>query len=357
MGMKIIHVDMDAFYASVEQRDEPNLRGKPVVVGGQPESRGVVAAASYEARKFGIRSAMPCSKALRLCPNAVFVSPRMSRYKEVSQQIRDIFKRYTSLIEPLSLDEAYLDVTSDEAGLGSATATATAIRAAIREELNLTASAGVSSIKFVAKIASDFDKPDGLTVVPPHRILEFIQPLPIRKLWGVGPATAERIEALGVKTIGDLAAVPDGTLLARFGKRGLFLGNLARGIDTRQVSPHRERKSQGAERTFAEDVLDVATLSAVLASQAERICERIQKQEIRARTVTLKIRYSDFTTLTRSQTLADPTSETSAVITAAEHLLSKTEAVERPVRLIGLSVSNLVGASVRSATSQLDLPF
>jgi len=348
---------MDAFYASVEQRDNPNLRGKPLVVGGDPDSRGVVAAASYEARKFGIRSAIPCSRAQRLCPSAIFVPPRMSRYKEVSRQIHRIFADYTDLIEPLSLDEAYLDVTADKAGLGSATATAEAIRTRIRDELQLTASAGVAPIKFVAKIASDFNKPDGQTVVPPHRVLAFIRPLPIRKLWGVGPATAEQIEALGVTTIGDLAAIPESKLLARLGKRGPFLSRLARGIDARSVSPNRERKSQGAERTFAEDVLDRSRLEEVLEGQAERVCERISQQGIRARTVTLKIRYADFTTLTRSETLSIPTADAAQTVDAAKRLLDKTEAGERPVRLIGVSLSNLVRPGGSTVKGQLELPF
>lgn len=350
---KIIHVDMDAFYASIEQRDDPRLKGLPVVVGGSPESRGVVAAASYEARAFGIRSAMPMSRAVRLCVDLVIVPPDFARYREVSSQLRAIFEDYSDDIEPLSLDEAFLDVTENKAGLASATHVAEEIRRRVREELRLTCSAGVSSLKFVAKIASDFRKPDGLTVVPPDRVLAFIHPMPIRKLWGVGPATEKRLVDMGIRTIGDLAAVPALEAHRRFGRHGVALWHMAHGEDPRPVRADRVRKSRSAEETFAIDITDRTELERVMAEQARRVC-RGMGPELRGRTVTIKVRYADFTTITRSETLAEPTSDAAVVTEAAVRLLDKTEAGTRPVRLIGVGLANL---DPLQQSAQLELPL
>ena len=351
---KIIHVDMDAFFASVEQRDDPSLRGKPIVVGGSAGGRGVVAAASYEARKFGVRSAMPSSRAARLCPDLIFVKWRFDAYREASQAMRHILDDYSSLIEPLSIDECFLDVSADMAGLGSATITAEEIRTRIREELMLTASAGVAPVKFVAKIASDYRKPDGLTVVPPHRVLEFIHPLPVEKLWGVGPATATRLHAIGLRTIAEVAARDKDELRARLGRTGAHLWELANGRDDRPIVTSRKRKSRGAERTFAEDVTDMDKLRAVLADITTKVCEGLEAAGVPGRTVVLKLRYDDFTTLTRSRTLARDTADAALVTDVLTALMADTEAGRRPVRLIGMSVSNLRDAG---GPHQLDLPL
>jgi DNA polymerase-4 len=345
---------MDAFYASVEQRDHPHLRGRPVVVGGSPEGRGVVAAASYEARKYGIHSAMPAGRAARLCRDLVFVRPDFMKYREVSIQLRAIFEDYSDHIEPLSLDEAFLDVTENKAGLPTATAVAKEIRRRVREELRLTCSAGVSSLKFVAKIASDHRKPDGLTVVPPGQVLAFIHPLPVRKLPGVGPATEKRLQEIGIFTVGDLAAVPAPDVHRRFGKHGAYLWRMAQGEDPRRVQSSRPRRSQSAERTFAEDIEDRRELEQVLADQAERVCRGLEGAGLRGRTVTLKVRYGDFTTITRSETLEQPTNDPFRVAEVARALLDKTEAGVRPVRLVGVGVANLLG---REETPQLELPL
>jgi len=336
---KIIHVDMDAFYASVEQRDAPELRGLPVAVGGSPNGRGVIAAASYEARAFGVRSAMPSARALRLCPDLVFVRPQFAKYKAVSQQLHEIFRDYTDLIEPLSLDEAYLDVTENKQGLATATDVAKAIRARVAAELELTCSAGVSSLKFVAKIASDTRKPNGLTVVPPHRVLEFIHPLPLRKLWGVGPATEKRLTERGLHTIGQLAALPMPKARTLLGERGLYLWRMAQGVDNRGVRTERKRKSRSAEHTFSEDVVALSELDETIDRHAERICKPLRDAQLPGRTVVLKLRYDDFTTITRSQTLENPTHSEERVAEVAKALLRKTEAGERPVRLIGVGLS------------------
>ena len=351
---KIIHVDMDAFYASVEQRDRPELRGRPVVVGGSPDSRGVVAAASYESRRFGIHSAMPMSQAVRRCADLVIVRPRFEVYRSVSRQVRAIFDAYSDLVEPLSLDEAFLDVTDDHAGLGSALATARTIRQRVREELHLTCSAGVSSVKFVAKIASDYHKPDGLTVVPPERILAFVHPLPVRKLWGVGPATEARLHELGIRTVGDLAGLDPADVHRLLGSHGDSLWRMAHGDDPRPVRPHRPRRSRSSEETFAEDVLEVAVLERVLADQAEGVCRGLEGAGLVGRTVTLKLRYDDFTTITRSATLEDATRDPHRVIEVARALLARTEAGERPVRLVGVGLANLERPTPRA---QLLLPL
>jgi DNA polymerase IV len=299
---KIIHIDMDAFFASVEQLDQPALRGLPVIVGGNPESRGVVAACSYEARAFGIHSAMPCYRAYRLCPQAVFLKPRMTRYQEVSKQIMTLFHRYTSLVEPLSVDEAFLDVTDNHLGEPSATRIAQAIRRTIYETTGLTASAGVSYNKFLAKIASGHRKPDGLTVIPPDRALAFIAALPIGKFYGVGRVTEKKMRAQGIRTGGDLLPFSRQELASLFGKSGLFFYDIARGLDQRPVEPVRVRKSIGTERTFSADILDFARVCGILSDLVQRLARHLEQKKTGGRTLVLKVRYSDFTTITRSRT-------------------------------------------------------
>lgn len=356
MTRKIIHVDMDAFFASVEQRDDPALRGLPVVVGGTPDGRGVVAAASYEARRYGIHSAMSAARAKKLCPETVFLRGDFSKYQRVSRQVFAIFHDITELVEGLSLDEGYLDVTENKLGLSSATQVAQHVRQRIKDELDLTASAGVASLKFVAKIASAYNKPDGLTVVPPHRVLEFIRPLPIEKLWGVGPATAKRLHAVGIRTVADLAALSEMQVSARLGQRGMYLYRMSHGQDPRPVRARTGRKSRGSERTFSEDIDDVDVLKARLREQAERICDGLAAKGERGRTVVLKVRFSDFSTITRSRTLPRPTSDGREVATIAEAMLDETEAGIRAVRLIGVSLSGF-GSGERAHPHQLLLPF
>ena len=295
---KIVHVDMDAFYASVEQRDDPALRGRPVVVAWRGE-RSVVCAASYEARKFGVRSAMPAVRAERLCPDAVFVAPDFTRYRAVSRAVREIFARHTDLIEPLSLDEAYLDVTRNKRELVSATAVAESIRAEIRGELNLAASAGVAPNKFLAKIASDWNKPDGLMVIRPHQVLDFLTPLPVRKIPGVGKVMQQRLAALGVQTVGELRGLEEARLISEFGRYGHRLAQLAMGMDHSRVEPNRPRQSLSAEDTFAVD-LPLAELRPAIARLAEKVWLAYQGETRRAHTVVLKLKTSDFRILTRS---------------------------------------------------------
>lgn len=355
MTRKIVHLDMDAFYASVEQRDDPSLRGRPVVVGGTPDGRGVVAAASYEARAYGVRSAMPAREARRRCPDAVFLRPDMARYVAVSRQIRAILHEATALVEPLSIDEAFLDVTDDALGLGSATEVAAWLRARIHATLGLTASCGVGPNKLVAKIASDQDKPDGLTVVPPERVLAFLHPLPVTRLWGVGPATAQRLQARGLRTIGDVAQVPAGQLEAWFGRHGASLAAQARGEDDRPVRPHRARKSRGAERTFSEDRRTLDAVRETLVQLAEEVAGALDGAGQVAGTVTVKVRYADFTTVTRSGSLSPPTADVARVVERAEELLLRTEVGRRPVRLVGCSLSGL--ADRGTVGEQLALPW
>jgi DNA polymerase-4 len=340
---KIIHVDMDAFYASVEQRDHPHLRGKPVVVGGPPDSRGVVASASYEARKSGVRSAMSSSKAYRLCPQAIFVSPNFSAYKEASRQIHEIFSSITPLVEPLSLDEAYLDVTTNALNEPIAKNIAAHIKARIKEETGLTASAGVGPNKFIAKLASDFKKPDGLVVVPPQKVLSFISPLPVERLWGVGPATATRLHELGLRTIAQIRELGKGSLEREFGKFGAFLYDLSHGIDDRPVESEWETKSRGSENTFDEDVTDLDVLRSMIDEQVADCCEWLKREETYARTVTLKVRYHDFKTVTRSRTLTLPSDHVEVFRRNAYELLTgSTEAGRNPIRLIGVSISGFL---------------
>ncbi|QJD96506.1 DNA polymerase IV [Mucilaginibacter robiniae] len=338
---KIIHIDMDAFYASVEQRDEPEYRGKPIVVGGSPEGRGgVVATASYEARKFGIRSAMSAKQAKQLCPQAIFVRPRFAVYKEVSQHIREIFRRYTDLIEPLSLDEAYLDVTEDKLGVGSAIEVAKQIKQAIQEELNLTASAGVSINKFVAKIASDINKPDGLKFIGPSAIEKFMENLPVEKFFGVGKVTAEKMKKMGLHTGADLKTLTEQELTQHFGKVGGFYYQIVRGIDNRPVQPHRETKSMGAEDTFAYDLTTTEDMHEELDKIAQTVAARLDRYQLKGRTVTLKIKYSDFKQITRNQSFNHPVRDADTLTQTAKQLLAATNPEDARIRLLGISVSN-----------------
>ena len=337
---KIIHVDMDAFYASVEQRDDPALRGKPVAVGGG--HRGVVAAASYEARVFGVRSAMPSVTAKRRCPELVFVKPRFDVYKAVSEHIRGIFADYTDLIEPLSLDEAYLDVSEDRCLLGSARAIAEDIRRRIKAETNLTASAGVSYCKFIAKLASDHNKPDGICVIPPHRGAAFVATLPVKRFHGVGPVTAAKMERLGIATGADLAAWSLSELEAHFGSSGEWYWRIARGIDERPVRANRAHKSVSAERTFDTDLTDAAALAAELERVAGLAWARIERSGVRGRTVSLKVKYADFTLITRSRSFAAAVAELATFEAAGQALLAGLFPLPRGVRLLGLGVHSIV---------------
>ncbi len=333
---KIIHVDMDAFYASVEQRDAPELKGKPVAVGGG--HRGVVAAASYEARKYGVRSAMPSVSAKRRCPELIFVKPRFDVYKAVSRQIRAIFADYTELIEPLSLDEAYLDVTEDRRGLGSARAIAEEIRARIRAETGLTASAGVSYCKFIAKLASDQNKPDGLCVIPPHHGAAFVATLPVKRFHGVGPVTAAKMERLGIHSGADLAAWPIEQLEAHFGSVGQWYWRIARGIDERPVRPDRPYKSVSAERTFDTDLTDPAEIAGQLSRVAGFAWDRVERAEVRGRTVTLKVKFADFTLITRSRSCPSPLAGRAAFEAAGQALLARLMPPAKGIRLLGLGL-------------------
>ena len=337
---KIIHVDMDAFYASVEQRDDPSLRGKPVAVGGG--HRGVVTAASYEARKYGVRSAMPSVTAKRRCPDLIFVKPHFDVYRAVSQQIRQIFADYTDLVEPLSLDEAYLDVTEDRRGLGSARAVAEEIRRRIREDLELTASAGVSYCKFIAKLASDHRKPDGLCVITPEKGPDFVASLPVARFHGIGPVTARKMERLGILTGADLRDWSLPALQAHFGSSAEWYWRICRGIDEREVKPDRPYKSVSAERTFDEDLRDPDRLAAELERIAGYAWARVEKAEVAGRTVTLKVKFGDFTIITRSKSFASNVPDLSAFTVAGQALLGALHPLPKGIRLLGLGLHNLV---------------
>jgi DNA polymerase-4 len=355
---KIIHIDMDAFYASVEQRDHPEYRGKPLVVGGLPEGRGgVVATASYEARKFGVRSAMPSKQALKLCPDAIFVRPRFAVYKEVSQHIREIFGRYTDMIEPLSLDEAYLDVTEDKLNIGSAIDIAKQIKQAIKDELNLTASAGVSVNKFVAKVASDMQKPDGLTFIGPSAVENFIEKLPVEKFYGVGRVTADKMKRMGLHTGADLKRLTEEEIKHHFGKAGTFYYLIVRGIDDREVQPYRETKSVGAEDTFAYDLTTIEEMNTELEKIALVVHNRLVKNQLKGRTVTLKIKYNDFKQVTRSQSFTYFLDDADTILSTAQKLLAATDPENSRIRLLGITLSNftLPEATVKPASSQLSL--
>ena len=352
---KIVHIDMDAFFASVEQRDNPALQGKAVIVGGNPQSRGVVAACSYEARKYGVRSAMSCAKAVRLCPHAIFTRPRMDRYREISARIMEIFFKYTELVEQLSVDEAFLDLTSNHLGESSATTLAELIRKDIVRETGLTASAGVSCNKFIAKVASDINKPNGITVIPPAKVLDFLATLPIGKFYGVGSATENKMERIGVKTGGDLRRFGLEELTFHFGKQGGYFYNICRGIDPRPVKSSRERKSIGSETTLAEDILDLDLIRQILEEQAESVIASMQSKKMGAHTLSIKIRYHDFTTITRSTTSRTPLLNGRDIGFYIPRLLENTEAGRKKIRLLGVTVSGLF--SLNSTPVQLRLPF
>ena len=335
---------MDAFYASVEQRDRPELRGRPVAVGGRPESRGVVAAASYEAREFGVRSALSMAQAVRRCPELVIVPPDFTKYRTVSRQVFDLFRAVTPLVEPLSLDEAYLDVTENAWGEPLATPVARRLKQQIRETTGLTASAGVAPNKFLAKIASGWRKPDGLTVVPSERVEAFLQQLPVDKLWGVGPVTARRLRAAGVERLVDVRGVESERLREVVGSQAERLQQLAHGIDERPVTPHREAKSRSAERTYAEDLRDIDAVRAEVDKLARRAAAMIERAGVYARTVTLKVRYDDFRTVTRSQTEHVATRDADPIARRACALLDRTDAGRRPIRLLGVGLHGLAQA-------------
>ncbi len=336
---KIIHVDMDAFYASVEQLDNPELIGKPVAVGGSKE-RGVVAAASYEARQFGVKSAMSSAIAARQCPNLIFVKPRFERYKEISTKIREIFQRYTDIIEPLSLDEAYLDVTENKMGLNSATFIAQSIKTDIKSELNLIASAGVSYNKFLAKLASDQDKPNGLFVILPEEAQQYINSLPIRRFHGVGKATADKMLELQIHFGEDLMRFSKEELIHYFGKFGNYLYSVARGIDNRQVEFDRERKSIAVENTLSNDIFDSITFEETALIILETLWNRYQKFEKNGRTLSLKIKYSDFTTISKSKTVLDQFTDFEIFQELALQLIKECLPLEKSVRLIGFQIGN-----------------
>jgi len=345
---KIIHVDMDAFYASVEQRDHPEYRGKPLVVGGSPEGRGgVIAAASYEARKYGVRSAMPSRQAIQLCPHLIFAPGRFAVYKEVSNKIREIFRRHTELIEPLSLDEAYLDVTVDKLGIGSAIAIARNIKQAIKDELNLTASAGVSVNKFVAKVASDLNKPDGLTFISPDNVTTFMEQLAVEKFYGVGKVTANKMKAMGMHTGADLKQLTEDEMVLGFGKAGRFYYRIVRGIDDRPVQPNRESKSVGAEDTFAYDLTDVEEMNTELRKIAKLVADRLLKYGLKGRTITLKVKYSDFRQITRRKSYTEMSDDPDLISYTALQLLLTTKLDDVKVRLLGITVSGFKETSPR----------
>ncbi len=353
---KIIHIDMDAFYASVEQRDRPELLGKPVVVGGTPQSRGVVAAASYEARKFGVHSAMPSARAFKLCPEAVFLRPRFDVYREISHEIREIFFEYTPLVEPLSLDEAYLDVSENLKAKPSATLIAKEIKNRIKSKTRLIASAGISFNKFLAKIASDMDKPDGLYLIAPDMAEQFLEELEIDNFYGVGKATKRKMESLGIKNGRDLKMLSEVDLVRHFGKSGHHYYRIVRGIDNREVKPHRIRKSIGKEKTFSQDISDIGWIHRFLRELAEKVASSMKKLNASGKTITLKARYKDFETITRSISFNYYISDASEIAEIAIRLLDETEVGEREVRLLGITLSTL-DLDTNSIGSQLELPF
>jgi DNA polymerase-4 len=339
---RILHCDMDCFYAAVHTRDDPSLEGKPVVVGGDPSGRGVVAAANYEARKYGIRSAMPAAQARRLCADTIFLRPDFKRYREESQHIFAIYRDYTPIIQPLSLDEAFLDVSEHLGNFGSATSVADDIRRRVRSERRLTVSIGVAANKLVAKIASDFRKPDGLTVVRPHEVEAFLAPLPVRRLYGIGPAAERTLHEMGITTIEELRELSIDRLMARFGQWGRVLWERVRGIDDRPVHTSRERKSLSTERTFADNIKDIEEIDRVLAAMADEVSKGLEKRRLAASTITVKARYPDFTTPTRSHTLPVPTSDAATIAAVARELIRRTDAADQSVRLLGVGASNLV---------------
>ena len=349
---KIIHVDMDAFYASIEQMDNPELKGKPLAVGGGGK-RGVIGAASYEARVFGVRSAMTGKLAITLCPELVFVRPRFDRYAEISKQVKNIFFEYTDLVEPLSMDEAYLDVTHNKKGNPSATLIAQEIRTRIQNEIGITASAGISINKFIAKIASDYNKPNGQKTVNPEEVLAFMEALDVRKFFGVGKVTAKRMYQLGLFTGKDIKAKSLEYLTEHFGKSGPFYYNVVRGIHNSPVKTHRIRKSLAAERTFNENLSSEIFMLEKLQHIAEEVCKRLTKSKVAGKTVTLKIRYSDFSLQTRSKTLAYYVSDKDIILDVAKELLYQ-EKPRDSVRLLGISLSNLNTEPNKSKVKETD---
>ncbi|MDP3720565.1 MAG: DNA polymerase IV [Acidobacteriota bacterium] len=356
---KILHIDMDAFYASVEQRDNPSLKGRPVAVGGDPTTRGVVAAASYEARKFGVRSAIPMSRAVRLCPSLVIVRPDFQKYRTVSQQVFALYREVTPLVEPLSLDEAYLDVTENSWDEPLGVTVAKRLKAAIQETTRLTASAGVAPNKFLAKIASGWQKPDGLTVVAPERVEKFLEGLPVDALWGVGPVTAAKLREHGIEKLTDVRARTPADLEAVVGSLAPWLIDLAHGRDERRVEPNRPSKSSSSERTYASDLSGMSEIRQEIDKMARDVAAWLQKRGITARTVTIKVRYDDFTTVTRSHSTPQMTDDAEAIATRALALLAKTEAGARPVRLLGVGVHNLSTDEdeTKAESTDLRLPF
>ncbi len=357
---RILHIDMDAFYASVEQRDNPELRGRPVAVGGAPDQRGVVAAASYEARTFGVRSALPMSRAVRLCPSLVIVRPDFQKYRQISQQIFALYREVTPLVEPLSLDEAYLDVTENAWREPLGVVIARRLKAAIRETTGLTASAGVAPNKFLAKIASGWQKPDGLTVIAPERVERFLQELPVDALWGVGPVTAKKLAAHGITRLVDVRAADLDGLRAIVGTLADWLKDLADGRDSRAVEPDRPSKSSGSECTYEHDLTNSDEIRREVTEMAGECAVWLEKRALYARTVTIKVRYTDFETITRSHS-AEPTREPAAITARATELLAKTDAGARAVRLLGVSVHNLAETTAPPAPTartrrRLDLP-
>lgn len=355
MVRKILHIDMDAFYASVEQRDNPAYRGRAIVVGGRPEQRGAVAAASYEARRFGIRSAMPARVAQQRCRDLIFVKPRFDVYREASEQIREVFYRYSDLVEPLSLDEAYLDVTENKLGEASAVAIARRIKRDIFQTTQLTASAGVSINKFLAKIASGLNKPDGLTLIAPDQAATFVETLPIEKFHGIGQVTAAKMRSLGIHTGADLKQWSQADLIHRFGKVGRFYYGVARGQDSRPVNPNRIRKSIGAEKSFSPDLDSLTAMEAALAAIAAKVSERIRTQQRRGHTLTLKIKYADYHQVTRSRTLQQLVAPGPELLQLGLDLLHSHLEAQRPVRLLGLAVSNLEASGADYVQLCLDL--
>jgi DNA polymerase-4 len=346
---RILHVDMDAFYASVEQRDDPSLRGRPVAVGGDPTRRGVVCASSYEARAFGVRSALPMARAVRLCPQLVIIRPDFAKYGAVSRQVFEIFRGVTRLVEPLSLDEAYLDVTENSWGLALGMEVARRLKERIREETGLTASAGVAPNKFLAKIASAWKKPDGLTVVAPERVERFLQKLPVDALWGVGPVTARKLRAAGIERLVDVRTADPETLKSAVGSYAETLRRMSYGDDPREVNPNSERKSIGCENTFAEDLKDIETIRREVNTLALQTAGALARRKLFARTVTLKLRYSDFETITRSHTEDPPTRSPEGIASRAAALLERTAAGRRPVRLLGVTAHGLAETETENA--------
>jgi DNA polymerase IV len=338
---RILHIDMDAFYASVEQRDNPQLRGKPVAVGGDPNRRGVVAAASYEARTFGVRSAIPMARAVHLCPHLIVVPADFHKYRTASNQVFEIFRSVTPLVEPLSLDEAYLDVTENAWGETLGQSVARRLKAEIKAKTGLTASAGVAPNKFLAKIASAWKKPDGLTVIAPERVEHFLQKLPVDALWGVGPVTAARLRERGIERLVDVRMVDEQILREAVGSWSDWLRQLANGIDDREVEPNRETKSSGSENTYSQDLTDILQIRQEIDEMARDAAAWLERTELLCRTVTIKVRYSDFTTITRSHSKTPATRDAEDIAQRAVKLLDRTDAAARPVRLLGVSVHNL----------------